>query len=98
MATTTMRWFWNSHLAAWDGGDRPEISGPIELYRPTEGGTEDLGEGEDFGVEYHGEYSTIEEAIAAIDCCGRWPISHPDAGHYTGYLNSIRGNVGVAIY
>jgi hypothetical protein len=98
MATTAMRWSWSGRPRAWDEGRRPEVEGPIELYRPTEDGTEDLEEGANFDVEYHGEYASIEAAIDAIDCCGRWMISHPDAGHYTGHLNSVRGDIGVAIY
>jgi hypothetical protein len=83
----------SSHTRTWDDGRRPEIAGPIELYRPTEDGTEHLPPEANPDVVYHDEYETIEQAIDAIDCCGRWFVSTPDHGRYIGYLNSVPGGV-----
>jgi hypothetical protein len=88
----------NSHTRTWDDDRRPEIAGPIELYRPTEDGTENLPADANFEVEFEGDFETIEDAIDAIDCCGRWLFSTPDRGRYLGHLNSVRGSVEVVTY
>jgi hypothetical protein len=91
---------YNAHLMTWDteDGRAPEIAGPIELYRPIDDGTEELPPDANFEAEFHGEFETIEDAIAAIDCVGRWPWSRPDAGHYLGHINSLHGSRDVVTY
>jgi hypothetical protein len=88
--------YYNAHTRQWD--ERPSITGPIELYRPTEDGTENLPADANIDVEYFGEYPDINAAVDAIDCCGRWLISTSDRGSYTGHLNSVPGGIELTIY
>jgi hypothetical protein len=89
--------YWNAHRREWEF-QPPEIEGPVELYRPTEDGTETLPpEVVDHEVEYHGEYDSLADAIDAIDCIGRWLLSTPDRGRYIARLDSVVGGVDVTM-
>lgn len=90
--------YWNAHLRQWEDGEAPTVAGPIELYRPVDDGTEDLPADANVEVEFYAEYDSLEEAIDAIDCTGRWFWSRPDRGHYLGYLDSRPGSVGFVAY
>lgn len=79
-------------------GGTPNVPGPIELYRPVEDGTEELGDDANFEVEFYGDFDTLEDAIDSIDCLGRWMISRPDEGKYIGYLNAMHGSVGLRLF
>jgi hypothetical protein len=88
--------FWNAHTRQWD--EQPNFTGPVELYRPTEDGTENLPPDANIDVEFFGEFSDIDAAVRAVDCCGRWLISTPDRGSYVGHLNSVPGSVELTVY
>lgn len=94
---------YNMHLNRWDNVDGepsdflPE--GPIELYEPTEPGTEDMDSDANFDVEFRGKFSDMMAAINEIRGeMGRFMWSRPDSGHYLGFLNHCSGSVALIEY
>jgi hypothetical protein len=87
---------WNAHLRRWD--DRPEMTGPFEVFSPEGDGTEELPWDANFDVEFFDEFDDLDAAVDALPCCGRFMISTSDDSRYIGFLNSYPGGVDVILY
>ncbi len=94
---------YNMHLNRWQNtnADPSEFmpDGPIELYNPTEAGTEDMESNANFNVDFRGEFPTMIDAINDIRGeIGRFMWSRPNSGHYKGFLNHCQGSVALVEY
>jgi hypothetical protein len=90
---------YNLHANHWINGEPDMPDGPIELYEPTESGTEDAPYGTYIDVEFRGEFPDILAAINEIRGeMGRFLFSQPGRGKYLGFLNHCQGSVAVEVF
>jgi hypothetical protein len=90
---------YNLHTNHWINGEPDMPDGPIELYEPTEPGTEDAPHGTYIDVEFRGEFPDILAAINEIRGeMGRFLFSQPGRGKYLGFLNHCQGSVAVEVF
>ncbi|HMF38300.1 MAG TPA: hypothetical protein VKF17_16775 [Isosphaeraceae bacterium] len=91
---------YNLHRNEWLFGREPDMpDGPIELYEPTDAGTEDMPPDTDIDVRFRGDFTDVMAAINEIRGeTGRFYFSQLEQGCYLGFLNHCHGSVAVVVF